>query len=518
MSGGARGARTAACAFAALALALAGCGVTTNNADREGSSSGKGANKGKKRGKRQPARPKGLVQIDGERQGSLTPIAVQRFNASTDSSRAAFAATGETPAFQDLCAGRVDIVDSVREISQTELASCARNGVLLAPKLQIASDAVVIATRNESDVGGDCITVADVGAIFRAGSRIENWSQLGFDDLPLRTAGPDSRSNAFAFFTQKVFGLPASASLSDFRSNYRVESTDSGVRDDVINAKALAAVQARNERRLAAAQSSDAIARQAVVNRAVAAADRRVRREINAANKRNAQLKIQINPAKLVRDNARMSARAKADAATAATRDFNARATTRATQLNERALSRAERSGVVGYFRFTYYENYEDQLRPLEIDGTPGVPATVPPNPAGNTGTTSTVATPTATTPAAPQAVARRPNCIFPSQQTITSGQYPLSRPLLLYVSQDNRKRPEVQKFLTYYLQNAQKLATQTRLVPLPDHDRDAQLEAITGRKPASPGAPPNTSTPSASPSGGVPGVASGPAQPSSSP
>ena len=89
------------------------------------------------------------------------------------------------------------------------------------------------------------------------------------------------------------------------------------------------------------------------------------------------------------------------------------------------------------------------------------------------------------------QAVARRPNCIFPSQQTITSNQYPLSRPLLLYVSQDNRKRSEVQRFLTYYVQNAQKLATQNRLVPLPDRERDAELEAITGRKAVrSPGAP----------------------------
>jgi ABC-type phosphate transport system substrate-binding protein len=507
-----RRASLAACAIAALAVA--GCGVTTTNADREGSASKK-ASKGKKRGKGLPARPKGLVQIDGERQGSLTPIAVERFNASTDSPRAAFAATGETPAFQDLCAGKVDIVDSVREISQTELASCARQGVLLAPKIQIASDAVVIATRNESDVGGDCITIADVSAIFRAGSRVDNWSQLGFDDLPLHAAGPDSRSNVFAFFTQKVFGLPASASISDFRANYRVESSDSGVRDDVVNAQALAQVQARNNRRLAVAQSSDAIARQAFVDRAVAAADRRVRREINATNKRNAQLKIQIDSAKVVRDNARLAARAKGDAATAATREFNARATTRATQANDRALARAEQPGVVGYFRFTYYENYEDQLRPLEIDGTPGVPATVPPNPAGNTSTTATATTPTTTTPAAPQAVARRPNCIFPSQQTITSGQYPLARPLLLYVSQDNRKRSEVQKFLAYYLQNAQKLATQARLVPLPDRDRDAQLEAITGRKPStSPGAAPSSSAPSASPSGGVPGVASGPAQP----
>jgi ABC-type phosphate transport system substrate-binding protein len=510
--GATRRASLAACAVAALALA--GCGVTTTNADREGSTS-KRASKGKKRGKSLPARPKGLVQIDGERQGSLTPVAVQRFNASTGSPRAAFAATGETPAFQDLCSGKVDIVDSVREISQSELASCARNGVLLAPKIQIASDAVVIATRNESDVGGDCITVADVNAIFRAGSRVDNWSQLGFDDLALHAAGPDSRSNVFAFFTQKVFGLPASASLSDFRANYRAESSDNGVRDDVVNAKALAQVQARNDRRLAAAQSSDAIARQVFVNRAVAAADRRVRREINATNKRNAQLKIQINSAKLVRDNARLSAQAKADASSAATREFNDRATARATQVNERALSRAEQPGVVGYFRFTYYENYEDQLRPLEIDGTPGVPATVPPNPAGNASTASTATAPTTTAPAAPQAVARRPNCIFPSQQTITSGQYPLARPLLLYVSQENRKRSEVQKFLTYYLQNAQKLATQNRLVPLPDRDRDAQLEAITGRKPSTAaGAPPSSSTPSASPSGGVPGVASGPAQP----
>ena len=137
------------------------------------------------------------------------------------------------------------------------------------------------------------------------------------------------------------------------------------------------------------------------------------------------------------------------------------------------------------------------------------MPATVPPNPAGNASATATSTATTATAPPSPQAVARRPNCIFPSQQTITSNQYPLSRPLLLYVSQDNRKRSEVQRFLTYYLQNAQKLATQNRLVPVPDRQRDAALETITGHKAVTtPGAPPSSAAPSAQPSGGVPGVA----------
>lgn len=512
---GGRRARAALVALAALVagVALAACGVTTKNADRSPQIGPNG--KRVPRTPKLPARPAGVVAIDGERQGSLTPVAVQEFGNSQNAVNVQFNATGENQAFADLCQGKVDIVDSVRQISAAELAACSRRGIQLAPQVQVGSDAVVVATRNESDVGGDCITVTDVNSIFRSGSTIDNWSQLGFDDLPLHAAGPNQRSNVFAFFTQKVFGLPASASLSDFRGDYRAQATDDGVREQVVNSRGVRRAQDLAAARLAAATAADNAARVAFINQAVLRADRRVRREIDATNKRNARLKISVNGAKLARDNARKSAQAKSAAATQASRQFDARATRRVQQLNAAAINRASTPGVVGYFRFTYYENYEDQLRPLEIDGTPRAASTASSGATTTPGqTTSTV---TAASPSVPSPPAR-PNCIFPSQETITSTQYPLSRSLLLYVPLAYVKRPEVQRFLTYFLANAQRLATANRLVPITDQLRDNQLQSLTGRKPsasASAGGASPASTPSgasgasAAPgTGGVPGVA----------
>ena len=65
-------------------------------------------------------------------------------------------------------------------ISRAELAVCNANGLEIRTPIQIASDAIVLATRNESDVGGDCLTVADIARVYRRGSNINNWNQLGF--------------------------------------------------------------------------------------------------------------------------------------------------------------------------------------------------------------------------------------------------------------------------------------------------------------------------------------------------
>ena len=77
--------------------------------------------------------------------------------------------------------------------------------------------------------------------------------------------------------------------------------------------------------------------------------------------------------------------------------------------------------GHVAYFRFSYYELFEDQLRPFEITEPGG-----------------------------------RMNCIFPSQRTITSGEYPLARQLLITTTTRSLARAEVRDFMQHYLRTAQ--------------------------------------------------------------
>jgi phosphate transport system substrate-binding protein len=59
---------------------------------------------------------------------------------------------------------------------------------------------------------------------------------------------------------------------------------------------------------------------------------------------------------------------------------------------------------------------------------------------------------------------------ITPSPDTIRTGTYqPLSRPVFIYVSKKAAERPEVQKFVEYYLKNAEKLVREVNYVGLGD-------------------------------------------------
>ena len=59
---------------------------------------------------------------------------------------------------------------------------------------------------------------------------------------------------------------------------------------------------------------------------------------------------------------------------------------------------------------------------------------------------------------------------VRPSMETVLDGTYqPLARPIFIYVSVKSFARPEVKKFVDYYLANGAKLAKEVKYVPLPD-------------------------------------------------
>jgi phosphate transport system substrate-binding protein len=88
---------------------------------------------------------------------------------------------------------------------------------------------------------------------------------------------------------------------------------------------------------------------------------------------------------------------------------------------------------ALGYFGFAYYEPNKHRLKALKI---------VPPG--GTEG-------------------------VAPSVETVLSGAYtPLSRPLFIYVSSKAAAKPEVKKFVEFYLKNVPALAAEVQYVPLP--------------------------------------------------
>jgi phosphate transport system substrate-binding protein len=100
--------------------------------------------------------------------------------------------------------------------------------------------------------------------------------------------------------------------------------------------------------------------------------------------------------------------------------------------------------GALGYFGFTYFEENEDSLKALEVDGGEG--------------------------------------CVAPSVETARDGSYaPLSRPLFIYVKNESLQRPEVEGFVRYFLENSIQLAEDALFIPVPDEQVDENLATLDG-------------------------------------
>ena len=99
-------------------------------------------------------------------------------------------------------------------------------------------------------------------------------------------------------------------------------------------------------------------------------------------------------------------------------------------------------AGGLGYFGFSYYEQNQDKLGLVGIDGGEG--------------------------------------CVKPSSETIQDGSYvPLGRPLFMYPSEKALKRPEVKAFVDYVLENYQAIAEASQIVPLNQTQADEAKTAL---------------------------------------
>jgi phosphate transport system substrate-binding protein len=102
----------------------------------------------------------------------------------------------------------------------------------------------------------------------------------------------------------------------------------------------------------------------------------------------------------------------------------------------------AGEEGGLGYFGFSYYEQNQDKLGLVSVDGGAG--------------------------------------CIEPSNETISSGEYkPLSRPLFMYPSQKAMQRPEVKAFMDYVVENYQTIAEASAIVPMSQEQADQAKTAL---------------------------------------
>jgi phosphate transport system substrate-binding protein len=102
---------------------------------------------------------------------------------------------------------------------------------------------------------------------------------------------------------------------------------------------------------------------------------------------------------------------------------------------------------ALGYFGFSYYQNNQERVKALSIDGGDGP--------------------------------------VEPTVETIGSGEYPLSRPLFIYVSvQALEENPALEEFVTFYLaeENLNGLVEAANYVPQPDSVSQEVRQKFEGR------------------------------------
>jgi phosphate transport system substrate-binding protein len=111
---------------------------------------------------------------------------------------------------------------------------------------------------------------------------------------------------------------------------------------------------------------------------------------------------------------------------------------------------------ALGYFGFAYYVSHQERMRAVPIVNSKGA-------------------------------------AILPSIAAVNDGSYePLSRPLFVYVSATAARRPEVRKFIEFYMTEGPSLAAEAGFVPLPErasqlalkHFQDGRLGSVFGGSP----------------------------------
>jgi phosphate transport system substrate-binding protein len=97
---------------------------------------------------------------------------------------------------------------------------------------------------------------------------------------------------------------------------------------------------------------------------------------------------------------------------------------------------------ALGYFGLAYFENNKDKLKLLPVDDEKS-----------DNGDGS----------------------ILPNLENVKNKTYsPLSRPLFIYINSKSLERKEVQAFVSFYIENASKLATEVGYIPLNSNEYEA--------------------------------------------
>jgi phosphate transport system substrate-binding protein len=189
-----------------LAFGIAACGDDSSSGDTGSSGSSLSGN----------------IKIDGS--STVYPFAqaaAEQFKGENSGVELSVGESGTGGGFEKFCAGETDISNASRPIdAEKEVPACEKKGVTYS-EVQVANDGIAIVTNKDMKI--DCITTAQLKALWNSKSKISNYKDLdpSFPDQKVALFGPGTDSGTFDFFTEEING-----EKGDTRKDYSPSEDD----------------------------------------------------------------------------------------------------------------------------------------------------------------------------------------------------------------------------------------------------------------------------------------------------
>jgi phosphate transport system substrate-binding protein len=171
----------------------------------------------------------GTINIDGSSTvAPLSEAAAELFQEQNSGVRVTVGTSGTGGGFEKFCAGETDISDASRAIEADETAACESKGIKY-EEVQVANDGLSVVVNNQN-TWANCLTTAQLKAIWDKGSKVNNWNQVdpSFPNEPLKLFGAGTDSGTFDYFTNAINGEEG-RSRSDYSATEDDNVTVTGV-------------------------------------------------------------------------------------------------------------------------------------------------------------------------------------------------------------------------------------------------------------------------------------------------
>jgi phosphate transport system substrate-binding protein len=204
--------------YGALLLALGLLAAACGGGDNDGETTGGGG-----------TQLSGTINIDGSSTvAPLSEAAAELFQEQNSGVRVTVGTSGTGGGFEKFCAGETDISDASRAIEDDEKQACASKGIKY-EEVQVANDGLSVVVNNEN-TWANCLTTAQLKAIWDKGSKVNNWNQVdpSFPNEPLKLFGAGTDSGTFDYFTNAINGEEG-RSRSDYSATEDDNVTVTGV-------------------------------------------------------------------------------------------------------------------------------------------------------------------------------------------------------------------------------------------------------------------------------------------------